>query len=101
MNNETLNKVLKGIDDFFKDPENVKDFKKYLKEELDKPCYTHLHCMEPCQYRMPEDCDMGTIMWCSRYKEGQEDLCDKECGKRWSYELSIHRPDKEELENGN
>lgn len=100
MSNETLDKVLKRIDDFFKDPENVKDFKQYLEEELDKPCYTHLHCMEPCQYRMPIDYDMGTIMWCSKYKEGQEELCNRECGKRWSYELNICRPDKEELENG-
>jgi hypothetical protein len=47
-----------------------------------------------------KDYDMGTIMWCSKYKEGQEELCNKECRKRWSYELNICRPDKEELENG-
>ena len=90
MDDETLNKVLKKIDEFFKDPKNVKDFKKHMKKESNKPCYTHLQCnIIWCKYNKPKNPDMGTITWCSKYTNGQEELCNEQCGKREWYELHI------------
>ena len=81
--------IEKKLNEYFSDPKNVEDFRKSMNEELKKPYYTHLGCMEPCEYCMPKDADMGTIMWCDKYLVGQEELCDKECGKRWTYEPII------------
>lgn len=93
-----IDKTLEDIDEFFKDPKNVEDFQKYMEKELKKPCFTHLQCnIIWCKYNRPNNPDMGTITWCKKYKNGQEDLCEKECGKREWYELDL--PDIESSDN--
>lgn len=93
-----IDKTLEDIDEFFKDPKNVEDFQKYMEKELKKPCFTHLQCnIIWCKYNRPNNPDMGTITWCKKYKNGQEDLCEKECGKREWYELDL--PDIESGDN--
>ena len=86
---EVIYDILKNIHEFFSKEENRQDFLKYMEEESKQDCWTHLHCMEPCKHCMPKNADMGTIMWCDKYLVGQEELCEKECGKRWSYEPII------------
>lgn len=93
-----IDKTLEDIDEFFKDPKNVEDFQKYMEKELKKPCFTHLQCnIIWCKHNRPNNPDMGTITWCKKYKNGQEDLCEKECGKREWYELDL--PDIESSDN--
>lgn len=90
MNDKTFKEILNNIDNYFKDPKNVKDFNKYMKIELNKPCFSHLQCNTIwCKYNKPNNPEMGTITWCSKYKNNQEELCNKECSKRQWYELSI------------
>ena len=93
-----IDKTLEDIDEFFKDPKNVEDFQKYMEKELKKPCFTHLQCnIIWCKHNRPNNPDMGTITWCKKYKNGQEDLCEKACGKREWYELDL--PDIESSDN--
>lgn len=93
---DPLEVIEKKIDEWFAVEENKQSFLKYLEEENKKPCWTHLHCMEPCEHLRPLDADMGTIEWCDKYLVGQEELCEKECGKRWSYEPSFGPLEEEE-----
>ena len=69
-----------------------------MEKELKKPCFTHLQCnIIWCKYNRSNNPDMGTITWCKKYKNGQEDLCEKECSKREWYELDL--PDIESSDN--
>ena len=84
---DTLDDISKKLDEYFSDEKNRQDFLEYMKEESEKPYNTHLLCNEICcEYNKPEDPDMGTICWCDKYLTGQEELCEKECDKRWWYE---------------
>lgn len=88
-NPEILKDIEQKINEYFSDPKNVEDFKKYLDEEMKKPYMTQLQCnCIWCKYNMPKDPDMGTITWCKKYRNSQKDLCNKECGKREWYEMS-------------
>ena len=105
--NDDLEVIKTKIDDWFDNPDNekeVKKFKKGLEKELKRqaklPCNTHLRCEEGCIYKMPKNAEMGTICWCKKYKVGQEEQCEKECGKRWTWELDLNIINEEESNNG-
>lgn len=97
MDDKTFKELLDKIDKHFSDPKNRKEFLNYLEEEQKKPYNTHLLCNEiSCKYNRPEDPDIGTICWCDKYLNEQEELCEKECNKRWWYEMQIGSSEKEE-----
>ena len=41
---DTIDEIIKAIDEYFADPKNVEKFKKYLESELTKPYMTNLQC---------------------------------------------------------
>lgn len=93
---DSLEDIEKAVDEYFSKEENRQDFLNYLKKESEKPYNTHLLCNEICcEYNKPDDPDMGTICWCSKYLNEQEELCEKECNKRWWYEPLIGGDDGE------
>ena len=84
---EILNKINNKINKYFSDPKNVEDFDKYLKEELKKPYMAQLQCnCIWCKYNGPENPDMGTITYCTKYKNKEENkyICED---REW-YEFS-------------
>lgn len=84
---EPIEKTLQKIDEYFSNEENRQEFLMFMEEESKKPCFTHLNCLEMwCEHNKPDNADMGTITWCDKYLNGQEELCEKECGKRTYYE---------------
>lgn len=96
-NPKLIKETIDKINEFFDDPKNVEDFKKYMDEEMKKPYMTQLQCnIIWCEHNGPEDPDMGTITYCNKYCNGQEELCNKECGKREWYEFW---PQREEDNN--
>lgn len=77
---DTVDKIIKAIDEYFADPKNVEKFKKYLENELTKPYMTNLQCNCCwCIYNEPRDPDMGTITYCSKYKDTEENkyICEQ------------------------
>lgn len=90
-NPEILEEVLQNINKHFSNPKNVKKFKKIMNKEMKKPVNTHLQCnIIYCKYNRPKNPDMGTITYCKKYKNNQEELCNKECGNREWYELQLY-----------
>ena len=74
-NEEILNKINK----YFSDSKNVEEFEKYIEEELKKPYMTQLQCnCIWCEYNRPENPDMGTITYCLKYKNKEENkyICE-------------------------
>ena len=97
MDDKTFKELLDKIDKHFSDSKNREEFLNYLEEEQKKPYNIHLLCNEiSCKYNRPEDPDIGTICWCDKYLNEQEELCEKECNKRWWYEMQIGSSEKEE-----
>jgi len=78
MNNyDLLNEMKEKIEKYFSDPKNVKEFEKYMDEELKKPYMTQLQCnCIWCNHNRPKNPDMGTITYCNKYKATEsENIC--------------------------
>lgn len=96
---DTFEEIERKINEYFSDPKNVEDFRKYMEEESKKPVWNHLQCnIIWCKHNKPDDPDMGTITWCSKYKNGEEELCEKECGKREWYEPILGPLEEEDID---
>lgn len=87
---DNLEDIEESLNNYLSNDENKEEFSKYLDEWSKLPFNTHLLCNEiSCKYNRPNNPEIGTICWCSKYSNNQEDICNKECNKRWWYELSI------------
>lgn len=77
---DAIDNLIETIKQKFKDPEFVKDFKKCVEEELEKPYMKQLNCYNyDCEFNEPKSPDIGTICWCSKYVDIDENanICDK------------------------
>ena len=77
---------IEKVEEYFSDPKNVEDFKNYLDEEMKKPYMTQLQCnCMWCEYNAPEDADMGTITYCTRYEDTKENkyICKEREWYEW------------------
>ena len=65
---------------------NNKDFKSYLDEEMKKPYMTQLQCnCMWCEHNAPKDSDIGTITYCTKYKDTKENkyICKEREWYEW------------------
>lgn len=79
-NKDIFDEIERKLNEYFSDPKNVEEFKSYLDEELKKPYYTQLQCNTIwCKYNRPKNPDMGTITYCSKYKDTKKNkyICEK------------------------
>ena len=74
-NEEILETILNKINKYFSDPKN----EKYMEEELKKPYMAQLQCnCIWCEHNGPKNPDMGTITYCLKYRNEEENkyICE-------------------------